>query len=420
MRARTPIERAVDTYCNDWRKVRADQADFARVNPETLGNSTPQDFTFRYIDISSVTEGTIDWQAVNRIRFADSPSRARRVVRQGDTMICTVRPLLGSHAYANWTEAEPTVCSTGFAIVRCEGDTIPGFVKHLPFAEQVIRQFVAWQCGTNYPAVNERDIRRLLLPAPSPKEQIAIARILDAVDTAIERAREAEGRARLLQTSLLDDAFDRLEAGRKRLGEFTTDVRYGTSKAANERGWGNPTLRIPNVAGDQLRLEDLVYVDLKPVEVERLMLRDGDLVLVRTNGNPNYVGRSAVFKSPDDRIWIYASYLIRVRLNDDLLPDYVNIFLSLERGRRELLRRVTTSAGNHNINSNSIRLLSIPVPDSKAPQEHIIEIAKACRAHITATRHKLAALGELKNALMHDLLTGKVRVNNIGFEKSLT
>lgn len=258
--------------------------------------------------------------------------------------------------------------------------------------------------------------RAMAIPYPSPEEQAAIARILDAVDTAIERTREAAERARMLQTSMLADVFDRMKADRRRLGEFTIDVRYGTSQAASERGWGIPTLRIPNVVGDQLTLDDLVYVDLKPADVARLALSDGDLLLVRTNGNPNYVGRSAVFHAPDDRAWVYASYLIRVRLNAELLPEYVNVFLGVERGRRELLRRVTTSAGNHNINSNSIRLLSIPVPQTKDEQERVVKIARSCRAYVHSIQQKLTALTELKKSLMHDLLTGKVRVNNLSLE----
>src|SRR5947207_356099 len=114
MRALTPVDRAVATYCDDWPKAMVDQSGVAKVNPETLGNATPSEFTFRYIDISSVSEGAIDWLAVPRLRFADAPSRARRVVRPGDTLICTVRPLLGSHAFADWSEQESTVCSTGF------------------------------------------------------------------------------------------------------------------------------------------------------------------------------------------------------------------------------------------------------------------------------------------------------------------
>lgn len=265
--------------------------------------------------------------------------------------------------------------------------------------------------ATGVPGLSRRDAYALRGAFPSADEQAAIATILGMVDTAMEQARWEAQQAQALQTSLLTDAFEAMKAERKRLGDFTTDVRYGTSRAANEYHRGNPTLRIPNVISDQLTLDDLVYVDLKPAEVARLLLQDGDLLLVRTNGNPNYVGRSAVFKAPDDRTWIYASYLIRVRLNNDLSPNYANVFLSMERGRRELLRRVTTSAGNHNINSNSIRLLSIPVPATKAEQERIVEIALTCRAHVASIRERLAALGELKKSLMHDLLTGTVRVH---------
>jgi type I restriction enzyme S subunit len=166
MRALTPIERAGATYRADWERGQAAQPGISKVNPETLGNATPPEFTFRYIDISSVTQGVIDWSAVQQRRFAESPSRARRVVRHGDAMFCTVRPLLGSHAYANWLGDYPTICSTGFAVVRCQGKLLPNFLKHLLFAEQVTQQLLAWQCGTNYPAVNERDIRKLMLPIP--------------------------------------------------------------------------------------------------------------------------------------------------------------------------------------------------------------------------------------------------------------
>lgn len=267
--------------------------------------------------------------------------------------------------------------------------------------------------GTAVPHLDQDLLLSLPLGIPAnPAEQETIARILDVVDTAITSAREVVQRARLLQTSLIADSFDCHKGAQKKLAEYITDIRYGTSQAADEKGWGNPTLRIPNVVADEISYDDLVYVNVKPADVARLKLKDGDLLLVRTNGNPNYVGRSAVFKEPDDRTWLFASYLIRVRLNGRLNPDYVNIFLGTERGRRELLRRVTTSAGNHNINANSIRLIKIPIPESIDNQDEIIEIARKSRTYIDSLRKKLIALEKLKKSLMHDLLTGKVRVNH--------
>ena len=412
MQALTPIHRAVATYCADWPKSLIDRSGIARVNSNTLSDATPPDFRFRYIDISSVTNGTIDWSSVPSLRFADAPSRARRVLRAGDTMLCTVRPLLMAHAFIGLSEEEPTVCSTGFAIVRSDGGLAPSFLRHLPFSEQITRQLIACQCGTNYPAVNERDIRRLTVPVPPPDEQAAIARILDAVDTALECTRATVERTRDLERAVLRDAVEKLHAPSIQLGEFTTDVRYGTSKVSSERHWGNPVLRIPNVVSDRLSLDDLRFVELPSVDVERLQLRDGDLLLVRTNGNPNYVGRSVVFRRSDDREWVYASYLIRVRLKSGLLPEYVNVILGLKRGRRELLRRVTTSAGNHNINSNSIQLLRLPAPPSEDAQVRIVDLASASRAHVDVLQTKAGALERLKKALMYDLLTGRVRVRD--------
>jgi type I restriction enzyme, S subunit len=179
MRTEAPTGRAVATYCADWPNSCIDRPGLARVNPETLGNATSPDFAFQYIDISSVAGGTIDW-----------------------------RPLLMSNAFLKSLDQVSTVCSTGFAVIRSDGGLQPNFLKHLPFAEQVTRQLVAWQCGTNYPAVNERDVRGLVVPVPPPAEQAAIARILDAVDTALERTRAAVERARQLRTSLLQASFE--------------------------------------------------------------------------------------------------------------------------------------------------------------------------------------------------------------------
>ena len=278
------------------------------------------------------------------------------------SVLYTSRATIGSKAIA----ARSIATNQGFAnFLPCTVDAEYLYYL-LDLLTPVIKRLGA---GTTFDEVSKRDIRTVWCALPSEQsEQAAIARIFDAVDMALERTRAAVERARELERSAMEDAFKKLDAKSSRLRTFVTDVRYGTSKASNDRGWGNPVLRIPNVIGDRLSLSDLASVELPGGDIDRLSLNNGDLLLVRTNGNPNYVGRSVVFHQPDDRTWVYASYLIRVRLNERLLPDFVNVFLGIERGRRELLRRVTTSAGNHNINSNSIRLLRLPVPDLSPPR----------------------------------------------------
>ncbi len=324
------------------------------------------------------------------------------------SIVFSTRGTVGNIALA----AAPLTCNQSCEILIPRPETVEQeFLFYL--LDYGHRVFVRLSGGTTFGAITRRDIARVQFAVPSSvHEQAAIARILDAVDTAIERTREAAKRAQVLERTVIEEALRSLVAQPRHLGDFTTDVRYGTSKASNDKGLGIPVLRIPNVVGDRLDLGDLAFVDLPSSDVDRLRLHDGDLLLVRTNGNPSYVGRSVVFRQPDAQVWAYASYLIRVRLRAALLPDYVNVFLGLEGGRRELLRRVTTSAGNHNINSNSVRLIRLPVPVSQDSQEQIVKVAKGFRQVVDGLNRKTKALETLKRSLMHDLLTGKVRVGD--------
>ncbi len=367
---------------------------------------------YPFLEMASVAEqfgGILKWER----RRLEGSGLAR--FKANDTLFAKITPCPenGKVAFVSGMSGETGLGSTEFTVLSPRDGTDPRFLYHLACAHDVRGRAAARMEGSTGRQRVPEDVfdRRLLVPRPDADEQATIAHVLDAVDAAIDRARETLSRARETERALIADAFDRMDAENRKLGEFSIDVRYGTSQASSERGWGNPVLRIPNVVGDQLTLNDLAYVDLRPVDVDRLALNDGDLLLVRTNGNPNYVGRSAVFRRPDVRTWVYASYLIRVRLAGELLPDYVNVFLGSERGRRELLRRVTTSAGNHNINSNSIRLLSIPVPRDIEVQNEVVRLAQASRQVAAALQGKLLALQKLKQSLMHDLFTGAVRVN---------
>ena len=383
----------------------------ANVNPRYAGE---KDRIYPFVEMASVGENFTGIRMIASRKLQGSGLTRFKV---GDTLFAKIKPCPENGKVAFISELPDTIGlgSTEFTVLSPRGETNPRFLYHLVCSHPVRGLCVARMEGSTgrQRVPDDLFVNRLIVPIPLPWEQAAIARILDAVDTTIERTHEAVKRARDLEQSVLEKAFCNLVAEPRRLGKFIVDVRYGTSKASNEKGRGNAALRIPNVVGNRLALDDVAYVDLPSSEVERLQLGDGDLLLVRTNGNPSYVGRSVVFRRPDARIWVYASYLIRVRVRNRILPDYVNVFLGLERGRRELLRRVTTSAGNHNINSNSIRLIRIPVPVSRNAQEQIVELAKGFRLLIDSLETKARALSNLKRSLMHDLLTGKVRVGDV-------
>jgi hypothetical protein len=151
------------------------------------------------------------------------------------------------------------------------------------------------------------------------------------------------------------------------LGQISDEIRYGTSNPSSDSGY--TTLRIPNVIGDTISYEDLVSVALEPQEAARYILQEGDLLFVRTNGNPDYVGRCGVFDPTiaqqsmlKEREIIFASYLIRVRLSTQAVnPYFVAAYLRTLQGRADILRQAKTSAGQFNINTHGLKGLSIPV-----------------------------------------------------------
>ena len=77
-------------------------AELADTNPEALGAGVYSGLGFKYIDLSSVSAGKVDWNLAPEVTLLSAPSRARRVLRHGDVLFGTVRPNLQSHGIVEW------------------------------------------------------------------------------------------------------------------------------------------------------------------------------------------------------------------------------------------------------------------------------------------------------------------------------
>jgi type I restriction enzyme, S subunit len=227
--------------------------------------------------------------------------------------------------------------------------------------------------GSAVPQLNKQDLRPLRLPLPSVEEQRRIAEILDQADALLAKRRQAISLLDDLGQSIFLEMFGDPASGAERwpVREFSSlvqEFRYGTSnKSASE---GLPALRIPNVVGGKIDVDEIKLVPVTAAEEKRLRLLDGDLLFVRTNGNPDYVGRCAVFEDEDvERSgheagkFIFASYLIRARLKcGQAAPGFIQAFMSSNAGRKSLREGAKTSAGQFNINIEGIGSVSFPCP----------------------------------------------------------
>ena len=152
------------------------------VNPESVSTGYPHS-EIEYVDISSVGSGTL--KGTRCLSLADAPSRARRIVRKGDTLLATVRPNLRAFWFAR-RPASNTVASTGFAVLRATGRIDERYLYYL-VSDQAFTDYLAANVkGAAYPAVDAETIRRAEVPVGPLETQRKIAAVLSAYDELIE------------------------------------------------------------------------------------------------------------------------------------------------------------------------------------------------------------------------------------------
>jgi len=184
-------------------------------------------------------------------------------------------------------------------------------------------------------------------------------------------------------------------------GKCISYIQYGISKLANTEQKGIPIIRMNNLKGDEWDFSDIKHIELLETEAEKYKILNGDLLFNRTNSK-ELVGKCGVFRYPGN--WVFASYLIRVRVNESLiLPNFASFFLSSTIGRLQIDCLSRQIIGMTNINAEEIKLIKIPVPPLEIQAQIVAKFEAAYaqkRAKEAEAKTLLAGIDEyLLNAL---------------------
>jgi len=214
--------------------------------------------------------------------------------------------------------------------------------------------------------VPEDFLRTFPIPLPPLSEQQRIVETLDQADDLRKKRAKADAKAdRILDCLFIrmfgDPEMNPMGWEKAKISNLAVELRYGTSIRCTSEPTGLPVLRIPNILHNEIDLSDLKYGELPEHEVDRLSLPRGDILLVRTNGNRDYVGCCAVFDLKTR--YLFASYLIRLRLDQKQVdPWFVGAYLRTFFGRQAMSPFIRTTAGQSNIGLEGLRQISIPLP----------------------------------------------------------
>ena len=177
------------------------------VNQLTLGEDTDPDFMFEYVEIGAVGTGRLV-APTQRIKFHGSPSRARRIVRNGDTIVSTVRTYLKAIWHISDVQSD-LIVSTGFAVLTPTSSTCSKFVSYVCQSGSFTDRVSANSVGVAYPGIAESKFSAFEVAVPPLPEQTAIACYLDDaianISSAIDRANREIELLREYRTRLIAD-----------------------------------------------------------------------------------------------------------------------------------------------------------------------------------------------------------------------
>jgi type I restriction enzyme, S subunit len=146
---------------------------WVKINQEVLSEDTDDNFEFNYLDIGSVGTGILD-RTPEKLIFENAPSRARRILKEGDTIISTVRTYLKA-VYFISQKTENLIASTGFAVLTPCANVYPEFLSLVIQSNSFIEQVTANSIGVAYPAIAETKLGALHIAMPlDMSEQVAI------------------------------------------------------------------------------------------------------------------------------------------------------------------------------------------------------------------------------------------------------
>lgn len=281
-------------------------------------------------------------------------------------------------------------------------ELLPFIVKSEPFFDRAL----STSAGSLSPRTNWRDLSDFELELPPLDEQQELAELLWSAESVSRRLGIVERELTRTGDRFLEERIASTQTVNTTLGSVLMVVEYGTSKRCSsepERG-DIPVLRIPNVVRGRLNLDDLKWASLTTTESDRFRVAHGDVLVVRTNGNPEYVGRGVVIGEDAPADAVFASYLIRLKTDPGKLdPRFLARLLHTPRFRSYLRPSIRSSAGNYNLNTRGIKSQPIRLPSVDDQRDLLSQVGKI-EAALSAVVNERGQARATKHALIRECL----------------
>lgn len=327
----------------------------------------------------------------------------------GDILYGKLRPNLNKVHLA----AQNGICSTDIWALRTSETLLPDFALRYLRSPAIYVRAAQLATGANLPRLSAEAFDRLPIPLPTLPEQ---QRIVDVLRQAgrVAKAKQSisEQIDQLIRTAYweyfgawytADGLVDPV-----RISDCVADSQYGVSEAMEERGT-HAVLRMNSITtSGWMDLSDLKYASLSKKDIESTKLQDGDLLFNRTNSK-ELVGKCAVWR-PVTGEFSFASYLVRLRLKPEMLPEFLWATLNSAYGKYRLLNSAKQAVSMANVSPTDLGRITVPHPPL-ALQEKFATFVRAVEELRTQMLGRLEAFAELQTVVSQQALIGDLTIN---------
>ena len=267
--------------------------------------------------------------------------------------------------------------------------------------------------GTTRGKLTKAGASEIPVIVPPLEEQHRIAAILDQAETLRTQRRAALALLDSLTQSLFLDMFGDPVANPKGWSMSTigdlAEVQGGlqVTSARKNLPVEVPYLRVANVYRGVLDLSEIKTIRATPAEIQRTTLVKDDLLVVEGHGNPNEIGRAALWNGEIEQC-VHQNHLIRARFDcTKVEPVFASEYVNSPGGRQHLLRAGKSTSGLNTISVSNVRETPIALPPLRLQQTFATRIASI--EALKATHHRaLAALDTLFASLQQRAFAGQL------------
>jgi type I restriction enzyme S subunit len=392
-----------------WRLI--ELSEIADVNKENLSDQTDIVHKYYYIELSDVDKGKINFPN-EKIKFNELPSRARRMLKQWDVLMATVRPQLLSYAICDFN-VQDTLCSTGFALISCDDQYDAQYLYQYLYSRHIQAQLHGLVTGSSYPAINASQVKKLKITIPKQSlERKKIAEILSTWDEAINITEQLIEALRQRKKGLMQ----RLLTGQVRFPEFEEEwkeIRIGKLLREVKRpvNWDDDS--IYNLISVRRRSGGLFLREQKSgreIKTKNMNVAlEGDFLISKMQ---IVHGASGLTNQEFDGMHISGSYISLVSRDSKIFD--IRFFDLLSRTPFFYKLTFLSSCGVHvekmTFDLSDFLKHNILIPTLLKEQKKIVELFNVVETEIKLEEKKLGSLKQQKKGLMQLLLTGQVRV----------